>query len=204
MNTFEPEVWQYNIDIATEAAAVGFDEIQLDYLRFPTDGPVDVADYGTTVDPETRVAAITGFLTQMRSALSPTGVFMAADVSGVVLWDSSDNGIGQDLDAIESLVDVICPIIYPSHFSPGTFGYDFPNDHPFQVVEVNIERIQERFGDSAFKFRPWLQDFSSGMGIDYGAEEVRAQIDAAEQFGSAGWMLWNDANVYSTAALQPE
>ncbi len=95
-------------------------------------------------------------------------------------------------------------MIYPSHFSPGTFGYDFPNDHPYQVIRVNLERIQDRFGANAFKFRPWLQDFSSGLGIDYGAEEVRAQIDAAEEFGGTGWMLWNNANVYSSTALLAE
>ena len=204
VNSFEPDVWQYNIDIATEAASAGFDEIQLDYVRFPTDGPIEVADYGAEVNPGTRVATISEFLTQMRDAVAPTGALLAVDVAGIVLWDESDNGIGQDLDEIAPLVDVVSPTIYPSDFSPGTFGYDFPNDHPYQVIRVNLERVQERFGASAFKFRPWLQDFSTGLGIDYGAEEVRAQIDAVEELGGTGWMLWNDANVYSSAALAAE
>ena len=204
VNSLEQEVRQYNVDLAVEAASAGFDEIQLDYLRFPTDGPIEVADYGELLSPEVRVSAITGFLTEMRNSIAPTGSFLAVSVPGIILWDESDNGIGQDLDEITPLVDVVSPMIYPSHFSPGTFGFDFPNDHPYQVIRVNLERIQERFGANAYKFRPWLQDFSSGLGIDYGNEEVRAQIDAAEELANTGWMLWNDANVYSTSALSAE
>jgi hypothetical protein len=204
VNSLDPAVWQYNIDIATEVSQAGFDEIQLDYVRFPTDGPLEVADYGAPVDADARVAAITNFLSQMRTAISPTGAFLGVDVFGIILWDESDNGIGQDLDEIVPLVDIVSPMIYPSHFSPGTFGYDFPNDHPYQVIRVNLERIQDRFGADAFKFRPWLQDFSSGLGIDYGAEEVRSEIDGAEEFGGTGWMLWNNANVYSSTALLAE
>ena len=201
VNTLDSAVWQYNIDIAVEVAAAGVDEIQLDYLRFPTDGPIQVADYGRPIDPLTRIEAIGAFLTEMQAALATSPVLLAADVSGIVLWDQGDNGIGQDLDEMLSLVDIVSPMIYPAHFSPGTFGYDIPNDHPFSVTAINQERIAERFGSSAFKFRPWLQDFSSGVGIDYGPEEVRAQIDAVESTSSTGWMLWNDANVYSTDAL---
>ena len=204
VNSFDEEVWQYNIDIASEVANAGFDEIQLDYLRFPTDGPIEVADYGAEVNPDTRVEAISEFLSQMRDTIAPTGPFLAASVSGIILWDESDNGIGQDLDEIAPHVDVISPTIFPSQFPPGTFGYDFPNDHPSQVVRVNLERSKERLGASAFKLRPWLQDFSTGLGIDYGPEEVRAQIDAVEEFGGTGWMVWNDANVYSTPAFSVE
>ncbi|CAN5812206.1 putative glycoside hydrolase [soil metagenome] len=203
VNALSPDVWQYNIDLATEVAAAGFDEIQLDYLRFPTDGPIEIADYGAPADPDARVAAMSEFLRRMRAALTPGDVYLAADVSGLAVWDESDNGIGQDVDEIVPHVDIVNPFLYPAHFPPGTFGYDFPNDHPYQVIKVNLERILDRFGASAFKFRPWLQDFSTGLGIDYGAEEVRAQIDAAEEFGETGWMLWNDANIYSTPALTP-
>lgn len=201
VNSLNEEVWQYNIDLATEVAAAEFDEIQFDYLRFPTDGPIEVADYGTALDPAVRVEAMTEFLTRIQAALGTSQVFIAATVTGVGVWDESDNGIGQDLDEIVPLVDVVSPMLYPAHFPPGTFGYDFPNDHPHEIVRVNLEHTRERFGSSAFKFRPWLQDFSTGVGINYGSEEVRAQIDAAEQYGRSGWMLWNDASDYSSAAL---
>lgn len=204
VNPMNPSVWQYNIDIASELAGAGFDEIQLDYVRFPTYGPLEIADYGTPYTPETRTAAMTEFLTQMRAALAPSGAFLAIDVVGVVLWDESDNGIGQDLDEIVPLVDIVNPLIFPSHFSPGTFGYDFPNDHPYRVIQINLERVGQRFGTAAYKFRPWLQDFSSGLGIEYGDVEVRSQIDASNEFGVSGWMLWNDENLYSAGALAPE
>ncbi len=204
VNVMDETVWNYNTEIALEAAAAGFDEIQLDYVRFPTEGPVEVADYGAPVTAESRQAAISAFLEGTRAAIGPTGAALAIDVAGTTLWDEGDNGIGQDLEAIVPLVDVVNPVLFPSSFPPGTFGFDFPNDHPFSVIEINMERIQERFRESAFKFRPWLQDFSSGLGINYGVDEVRAQIDAAEQYGEAGWMLWNDANVYTLDALAIE
>jgi hypothetical protein len=204
VNCFDELVWTYNAEIAAEVAAAGFDEIQFDYLRFPTDGPLEVADYGAPATADSRAAAIEGFLGEARRGLSSSSATLAVNVAGTTLWDASDNGIGQDLDVILPLVDVVSPMIYPSHFSPGTFGYDFPNDHPYGVIKINLERIQERFGDSAFKFRPWLQNFSSGLGIEYGIDEVRAQIDAAEEFGSAGWMLWNESSAYSEDALLEE
>lgn len=201
-NAFDETVWQYNIDIAAEVAEAGFDEIQLDYLRFPTDGPVEVADYGREVTVEARTTAISEFLTRMRAALAPTGTFLAISVEGTTLWDESDNGIGQDLDLMAPLADVVNPRIYPSHFSPGSFGYDFPNDHPYRVISINMQRIEERFGSAGFKFRPWLQDFSSGLGIDYGIEQVRAQIDATAEHGAPGWMLWNATSTYTEGALR--
>lgn len=201
-NAFDETVWQYNIDIAKEVAEAGFDEVQLDYLRFPTDGPVEVADYGREVTVESRTAAISEFLTRMRAALAPTGTFLAVSVEGTTLWDESDNGIGQDLDMIAPLADVVNPRIYPSHFSPGSFGYDFPNDHPYSVITINMQRIDERFGTAGFKFRAWLQDFSSGLGIDYGIDEVRAQIDAATAHNASGWMLWNATSTYTEGALR--
>jgi hypothetical protein len=204
VNPMNAAVWQYNVDVATELAAAGFDEIQLDFVRFPTYGPLEIADYGAPFSPESRTTAVTEFLNQMRAALASSGAFLAIDVVGVVLWDEGDNGIGQDLDLIVGLVDVVSPELFPSHFSPGTFGYDFPNDHPYSVIQINMERIGQRFGAAAYKFRPWLQDFSSGLGIDYGDVEVRAQIDASNEFGVSGWMLWSDDGSYSSGALALE
>lgn len=203
VNGHSREVWQYNVDIAVEVANAGFDEVQLDYIRFPTDGLVEYADYGTEYGDETRTEAITGFLEQMRTALMPTGVYLAVDIFGFTLWDVGDGGIGQELELIEPLVDVICPMIYPSHFAEGELGFDYPNDHPYEVILWSLESGRERIGDKAHKFRPWLQDFSYGPGIEYGAQEVLAQINASNEFSPAGWMLWNAGNVYHMEALQP-
>lgn len=204
VNAMNEQVWQYNIDVAVEVANAGFDEVQLDYIRFPTDGPLENADYGAEFSAETRTGAIDGFLTGVRDALAPTGTFLAVDIFGITLWDEGDSMIGQDLMKIAPLVDVINPMIYPSHFQPGHFGFDYPNDHPYEVILWSLQRGQERIGDMSYKFRPWLQDFSYGGGIEYGPAEVGAQIQAARDFGSPGWMLWNAANVYHSEALAPE
>jgi hypothetical protein len=203
VNAHDRTVWQYNIDIAVEVASAGFDEVQLDYIRFPTDGIVENADYGAENANETRSEAINGFLAQMQTTLMPTGVYLAVDIFGFTLWDEGDGGIGQELELIAPLVDVICPMIYPSHFAEGELGFDHPNDHPYEVILWSLESGAERIGEDAYKLRPWLQDFSYGPGIEYGPQEVLAQIQAAEEFGSSGWMQWNAANVYHTEALQP-
>jgi hypothetical protein len=204
VNAMNQQVWQYNIDIAQEVANAGFDEVQLDYIRFPTDGPLENADYGTEFTEEARTGAITGFLTKVRDAIAPSGVYLAVDIFGITLWDEGDSMIGQDLVKIAPIVDIINPMIYPSHFQPGHFGFDYPNDHPYEVILWSLQRGQERIGDMAYKFRPWLQDFSYGPGIEYGTAEVQAQTQACIDFGSPGWMLWNAANVYHSDALAPQ
>lgn len=203
VNAIEQGVWDYNIAIAQEVAEAGFDEIQFDGLRFPTDGPLENADYGTDVNAAIRVQAVTGFLAEAREVLGPSRVYVAANVSGISVWDESDVGIGQDLDDIAPLVDVISPTVYPSHFRPGQFGFDLPNDHPYEVVLWVLERSAERLGPDADKMRPWLQDFSYGLGIAYGPAEVQAQIAATQDFGSPGWMLWNVEGTYTVEALDP-
>lgn len=197
VNAMNPTVWQYNIDIAMEIANAGFDEIQLDYIRFPTDGPLDSADYGVEFTEESRTTAINDFLHQMRATVGPTGVLIAGDIFGISLWDEGDAGIGQDLEEVAPYLDVICPMVYPSHFAPGTFGFDYPNDHPYDVITWVMGHGIERMGGDASKMRPWLQAFSLGPGIEYGPNEIQAQIQASQDLGSSGWLLWNAANVYT-------
>ncbi len=204
VNAHQRAVWQYNIDLAVEAASMGFDEIQLDYIRFPTDGLLETADYGSDFNEETRSEAITEFLKQMHTALAPTGAYLAVDIFGFTLFEESDGGIGQQLELIEPYVDVICPMIYPSHFHPGAMGLDIPNNYPYEVILWSLQSGAERIGDKSHKLRPWLQDFSYGEGIEYGTAELRAQIEASNDFGAPGWLVWNAANVYSTDAFAKE
>lgn len=204
VNAHQPEVWQYNIDLALEAAQLGFDEIQLDYIRFPSDGLLENADYGQQFAGQTRVDAITGFLTQMQAALKPTGSLLAVDIFGITLLEDDDAGIGQHFASIAPLVDVICPMIYPSHFYPGEMGFDIPNDHPYDVILLSLQRGAEMVPEARDKLRPWLQDFSYGEGIAYGDAEVAAQIQATEDFGATGWLIWAPDNVYSVGAFAAE
>lgn len=203
LNAMQPGVWQYNTDLAVEEARLGFDEVQFDYMRFPSDGDLDAIDLGAPNTLANRTKAIHDFLATAHAALSPLGVALGADIFGISLWDHNDNGIGQQLEDIAPVVDYICPMVYPSHFAPGSMGYDIPNDHPYDVILKSLQAGQDRVTDPKLKFRPWLQDFSLGPGIKYGPDQVRAQIQATYDFGATGWMLWNADSTFTEAALQP-
>jgi hypothetical protein len=202
VNPFNQELWQPNIDLALEAAAMGFDEIQYDYIRFPSDGDLTTADFGPNYTEEGRVAAIVDFLKRSKTALEPTGAKLAVDIFGIVAIYGDDQGIGQRLVDIAPVVDYVCPMVYPSHFDPTSIdvGGD-PNDFPYETVQLSLALAEKKMPGMALKLRPWLQDFD--LGRDYTAADVIAQIRAADEAGTSGWMLWNAANVYTDEALEP-
>ncbi|HET7833239.1 MAG TPA: putative glycoside hydrolase [Gallionella sp.] len=203
VNPFNQTVWNYNIDLAVEAAKAGFDEIQFDYVRFP-DAP-DLVFSQPNTEPN-RVAAVSGFLARARERLIPYNVFLAADVFGYVAWNIDDTGIGQKLGDMTRHLDYISLMLYPSGFQFGIPGISNPVEHPDQIVARTLERARQRTGWPPSRFRPWLQafrDYAFGR-VPFGGAQVRAQIDAAEAFGSDGWMLWNPRNVYSRDGLRPK
>lgn len=204
VNAHRHEVWDYDVSIAKEAASFGFDEIQLDYIRFPTDGPLQNAEYGVAHDDQTRPAAIGDFLTEMYAAIAPTHAYLGVDIFGLTLWETGDGNIGQNLETVAKHVDYLCPMVYPSHFYAGSMGFDIPNDHPYEVVLWSLQNGYKRIPQDKAKLRPWLQDFSLGEGIAYGPTEVKRQIDASNDFGALGWMLWNAGNEYHADALAPD
>ncbi|HXJ00694.1 MAG TPA: putative glycoside hydrolase [Micropepsaceae bacterium] len=193
---FRREVWDYNVSLAVEAARAGFDEIQFDYVRFPDTKNLRFAEATTLTS---RVAAITGFLEEARRKLAPYNVFLAVDVFGYVCWNPDDTGIGQRLEDIVPLVDYISPMLYPSGFSFGIPGYPYPVEHSREIVQLSLARALSRTHVSPLRFRPWLQAFRD-YAFDrrnFASDEVRAQIEAAEASGTAGWMLWNPRNDYA-------
>ena len=197
---FSKQVWDYNIDVAVEAAKDGFDEIQFDYVRFPDAKGLAFSRSSTQ---ESRVSAISGFLAEARKRLIPYNVFLSADIFGYVIWNRNDTGIGQNLEEMAQQVDYISPMLYPSGFQYGIPGYPNPVLHPHQIVYLSLRKAEERTGLPTVRFRPWLQafrDYAFG-GKPFGGEEIAAQIDAAQAFGSDGWMLWNPRNVYTRAGL---
>ena len=196
------EARDYNIDIAVEAARNGFDEIQFDYARFP-----DAIGLTFCVpnDEENRVRAISQFFEEARKRLVPYNVFLAADIFGYVCWNLNDTCIGQKLEALAPLVDYISPMLYPSGFRFGIPGYRLPVAHSSEIVRLSLDKARQRTGLTPLRFRPWLQAFRD-YAFDhrvFGAMEIRDQIQAAEDFGSDGWMLWNPHNRYSAAGLHP-
>jgi hypothetical protein len=203
VDPFRREVSQYNIALAVEAASHGFDEIQFDYVRFPDAQGLAYAQASTATS---RVRAIDGFLAEARRRLAPYNVFLAADVFGYVCWNLDDTGVGQTLGTLAAHLDYVSPMVYPSSFQFGIPGYRNPVSHPYEIVSLTLGRARERTGLPPVHFRPWLQAFRD-YAFDrrpFGATEIRAQIDAAERFGSNGWMLWNPRNVYSREGLKPD
>jgi hypothetical protein len=200
---FNRDVWDYNIAIAIEAAAAGFDEVQFDYVRLPDAAGLRLREPSTA---GYRRSAIEGFLGAARQALRPWNVFVAADVFGYVCWNLDDTGIGQHLGGLMQSVDYLSPMLYPSSFQYGIPDYRKPIEHPYEIVLRSLERAHQRTAVAPLRFRPWLQafrDYAFG-GRAFGGPEVRSQIEAAESFGANGWMLWNPRNRYIAEGLRPE
>jgi hypothetical protein len=203
VDPFKKEVWEYNIQIAVEAAQQGFDEIQFDYIRFPDALPVQFSMPNTL---ENRVKAISGFLMEARKRLLPYNVFLSADIFGYVCWNLNDTSIGQTLESIAPHLDYLSPMLYPSGFRFGIPGYRIPTTHAYEIVYLSLKKAQERTGLSSFRFRPWLQAFRD-YAFDrrfFEEREIRDQINGVERFGSHGWLLWNPQNIYSREGLKRE
>jgi len=203
VDPFRKEVWEYNVQIAVEAAKLGFDEIQFDYVRFPDSRSPRFSRPSTE---EARVKAVTGFLQEARARLAPYNVFTAADIFGYVCWNLNDTDIGQKLEPIISSVDYISPMLYPSGFQFGIPGYRNPVQNSHEIVYLSLKKAQERTKASPLRFRPWLQAFKD-YAFDrrpFNGKDVREQISAADKFGSQGWMLWNPGNYYPSEPLRKE
>lgn len=198
---FKKAVWDYNINIAVEAAQYGFDEIQFDYVRFPDAVGLKFSMPNTE---ENRIKAASGFLTEARRRLVPHNVFLAADVFGYVCWNFDDTKIGQKLENFAPILDYLSPMLYPSGFQYGIPGYRNPVAYPYEIVYLSLKKAQERTHLPSVRFRPWLQAFRDYAfdGRHFKGKEIRDQINAAEKFGSHGWMLWNPQNIYSPAGLK--
>jgi len=201
IDPFHREAWERNLALAEEAAQLGFDEVQFDYLRFPDALGLVFSEPDTE---ERRVAAINGFLDAAQRRLLRYNVFVAADIFGYVTWNSNDTHIGQQLEAMAPHVDYLSPMLYPSGFSFGIPGHPNPVAAPYDIVHDSLLRAQQRTGLPGVRYRPWLQAFRD-YAFDrraFGEREIRLQIDAAEAAGTDGWMLWNARNLYSRAGLR--
>ncbi len=205
LNPFEHSVWQYHVDLAREVAMMGFPEIQWDYVRFP-DSPRSYMDraYFPGAQGRTRAEGIRQFLQFSREELSDLDVHVTADVFGITTTLTNDVGIGQLWERFIDVVDVALPMVYPSHYYAGSYGYRSPNAHPYEVVGAAMRDALRRSSavEGAGTIRPWLQDFTLGAPA-YGAPEVRAQILAARDVGIREWILWNPGSRYTEDALEP-
>lgn len=213
VNPFLKEVWDYNIDIAIEAAKLGFKEIQFDYVRFPEafetmsgELEYDLGEYDAegADEVQNRVNAVTDFVSYAKQKLEPYGVEVSVDVFGYAATQREAPGIGQNFSQISSNVDVISSMIYPSHWGAGAFGYDAPDLEPYNVINDYMAVENEVLGalEDPPQSRPWLQDFTAsylgpGNYLDYGSSEVEAQIQALKDNGVEEYLLWDSGNTYS-------
>lgn len=216
--------WEYIVALGKEAHAMGFDELNFDYIRYPSDGPMKDIDYSWGKGMS-KPEALEHFFVYLHGALSPTGAKLSADLFGMTTTNTDDLNIGQVLERALPYFDYISPMVYPSHYPPNYNNWKNPNDHVYDVVKFGMTRAVERaiatttpvehFGGVRVgtstpaiytkevfdknKLRPWLQDFDYGG--NYGATEVRAQIQATYDSGLNSWFLWDPANRYTKEAL---
>ncbi len=193
---------QYALDLAVEACESGFDEIQFDYVRFPDGYPV-TARFDGPADESARVETITGFLETAEQLLNPKGCAVAADIFGFIISIESDGGIGQRLEELSHAVDVVSPMVYPSHYSTGWFDKDCPNDHPHDTVAGALDDGLPRLPATAV-LRPWIQDFDGSYACGSTGKtvtQVQSQIEAATERG-LGYMVWNAASSFTEDAFR--
>ncbi|MDE2188595.1 MAG: GTP-binding protein [Patescibacteria group bacterium] len=191
------ESWKYLVAIAKQAYNVGFDEINFDYVRFPSDGSVDSAVYDKSAST-TKESVITDFFSYLHSELSPLGIPISADVFGQTTTDTGDMGIGQHFENVLPYFDYVDPMVYPSHYIKNYDGFDNPAAHPYGIVKYAMDTAVTRAIDASFspsKIRPWLQAFD--LGATYTPDMVKAQIQATADAGLGSWLLWNAGSVYS-------
>jgi hypothetical protein len=197
-NPYSRKDWAYLIALGKDAARQGFDEIQFDYVRFPTDGDLSQAVFPGKLD-EPYSATLLRFLTAATHALHPLHVNVSADVFGLAA--AHDLGIGQNVRRIGPLLDAISPMAYPSHYGAGEYNLPNPDDAPFLTVLRTMQSFKSKLGTAPTRLRPWLQDFTLPGERRYTVADVRQQIRAARMGGASGWLLWNAGVEYSKAVF---
>ena len=209
VNPCKEGVWEYLADVAIAAADAGFDEIQYDYVRFPIGSDADAADYGVAMESGTKEKMITDFLTYASERLHEKDIVVTADVFGTIIGNDVDiERVGQDYAALAETVDVLSPMVYPSHYGSGVYGYSVPDAEPYGTVLAALtdssEELQVLEESDRAIVRPWLQAFTATWvdgHISYGGKQIREQIQAVYDAGYDEWILWNARNRYEADGL---
>jgi hypothetical protein len=202
LDPYNRENWDYLLGLAVEASRKGFKEIQLDYVRFPSDGDTTTCVFPAQgSDTRTKSQVIQDFLKYMRDGLKPMGTVLSADVFGLTASGQGDMGIGQDITAMGQYLDYVCPMVYPSHYNAGEYNIGDPEANPHDTVYMSLVDFQKKLEGTACKLRPWLQDFS--LRLTYGTTEVQSQMRACYELGINEWLLWDPNCTFTESALQP-
>lgn len=216
------EVWNYTVRVSKEAEKVGFDELNFDYIRFPSDGNMKDISYTFCPKGVIRADAIKNFFSYLDENLNDLNIPLSADLFGFVTTHTDDLNIGQILENAVPYFDYICPMVYPSHYPKTYNGFKNPAEHPYEVIKLAMDTAVQRlikqelgvptnatstysvadYQSAISKMRPWLQDFD--MGATYTASMVRKEKQAVYDAGLDSWLLWDPANQYTPAALDKE
>jgi hypothetical protein len=201
-SAYDKQLWEYNVSVAKEAAEVGFDEIQYDYVRFPelTEYDRNRVNLRKTGD-DSFAECIQKFLIYSKKELAPYNVPLAADVFGLVSTAVDDLGIGQYWEAISNVVDYICPMVYPSHYANGSFGLSIPDQFPYETVYRSVlDGVRRNCNiPTPARIRPWIQSFTATWvkgHITYDENAIRKEIKALKDLGINEYMFWNASNRY--------
>lgn len=198
------EVWEYSALIGEEAYARGFDEINYDYIRFPSDGNMrDI--YFPYSEGKVKSEVMRGYFEFLKMRFALQGIPISADLFGMVTTNKDDLGIGQLLEHGLANFNFVGPMVYPSHYPDGWNNFSNPADHPYDVIKLSMGPAitrAEAMGLTRDSLRPWIQDFN--LGATYTAEMVRAQITALDDLGIDSWMIWDPSNTYTEGALKKE
>ena len=199
LDPYNKKNWDYMWETVEFALDQGFPEIQLDYVRFPSEGKASTQVFPAKKDypdpkakPEDVIAEFAKFIGEK---VRERGAVYSADIFGIISSGKVDQGIGQDLEKVAEPFDLICPMVYPSHFNKGEYGIKDPNAQPYLIVRKSLADYKRRLPDKPI--RPWLQDF-----FGYTAKSVQAQIKAAKELGYEEYLIWNAGNRYTEAAVK--
>ncbi|MDR3256214.1 MAG: putative glycoside hydrolase [Endomicrobium sp.] len=200
LDPYNKNSWDYNLQIAQRAVNIGFEEIQFDYIRFPSDGNTKNCCYSKPHSTVEASKALVGFLKEANKRLKAKDkdAKISIDVFGLTTTASDDMGIGQKIVEMTQWVDYVSPMVYPSHYEKWNYGIVEPNKEPYKIVYYALEGALKRIPNE--KLRPWLQDFS--LGYKYGKNEVRAQVQACYDNKVGSWLLWNPRCIYTKDALK--
>ncbi|HEV7836858.1 MAG TPA: putative glycoside hydrolase [Gemmatimonadaceae bacterium] len=198
VNPYANAIWEYNFRVADEAIKMGFGEIQFDYIRFPEPYPSLPQQVFPEQNGRTKPQVLAEFLTAARARFAKQGVRTTADIFGLVTTVPSALEVGQKWEPIAQSVDVVLPMVYPSHYPRGSFQLPKPNAAPYDVIHIAISRARERdekLGIKGDHIRPWLQAFSIGT-PKYGAHEIEEQKRGVYDSGYDGWVMWEPGSRY--------
>jgi hypothetical protein len=199
VNPYHRELWDYNIGVAEELVKMGFGEIQFDYIRFPEPYASLPKQVFPGSDNMSKPDALAAYLKEAKTRLNKLGVRSTADIFGLVTTVGGPLEVGQYWEKISPHVDVVLPMVYPSHYPRGELGIAYPNAEPYKVIVTSISRARERDKKLGVNepehVRPWLQAFTLGK-PEYGAEQLKAEKQAVYDSGYDGWVMWNPGSIY--------